>query len=71
MKYRTHHFFIDVYDPAFTQSKEAAEVWVGDDDNHIPVRVRAKLKIGAAEVYFKDSNNLQYPFTCRIVIPSK
>ncbi|GHT33348.1 hypothetical protein AGMMS49574_18810 [Bacteroidia bacterium] len=71
LKYRTHHFFIDVYDPAFTQSKEAAEVWVGDDDNHIPVRVRAKLKIGAAEVYFKDSNNLQYPFTCRIVIPSK
>ncbi|MDR1918106.1 MAG: DUF3108 domain-containing protein [Tannerellaceae bacterium] len=68
LKYRTHHFFIDVYDPAFEQSKEAAEVWVGDDENHIPVRVRAKLKIGAAEVYFKDAEKLQHPFTCRIII---
>ena len=65
-KYRTHHFHIDVYDPAFSQSKEAAEVWVGDDQNHIPVRVRARLKVGAVEVYFKASANLQYPLDCRI-----
>jgi hypothetical protein len=71
VKYRTLHFYIDVYDPAFEQSKEAAEVWVGDDENHIPIRVRAKLKIGAAEVYFKEEKNLQYPFSCRIVVPKK
>jgi hypothetical protein len=70
-KYRTRHFYIDVYDPAFEQSKEAAEVWVGDDDNHIPIRVRAKLKIGAAEVYFKEEKNLQYPLSCRIVVSKK
>ena len=33
--------------------------WIGDDENHIPVKIRAKLKIGAAEVYYKDSYNLR------------
>ncbi|MDR1938095.1 MAG: DUF3108 domain-containing protein [Tannerellaceae bacterium] len=68
VKYRTHHFFIDVYDPAFEQSREAAEVWVGDDENRIPIRVRAKLKIGAAEVYFKEAEKLKHPFSSRIFI---
>ena len=36
-KFRTRHFYIDIYDEAFTQAKEAAEVWIGDDENHIPV----------------------------------
>ena len=49
--YRTHHFYIDVYDEAFTQSKAAGEAWIDDDSNRIPVKLRAKLKIGAAEAY--------------------
>ena len=49
VKYRTRHFYVDVYDEAFTQSKAAGEVWIGDDENHIPIKIRAKLKIGAAE----------------------
>jgi hypothetical protein len=71
VKYRTHHFYIDVYDPAFEQSREAAEVWVGDDENHLPIRVHAKLKIGAAEVYIKEAVNLKHPFGSRILIPEK
>jgi hypothetical protein len=71
VKYRTHHFFIDIYDAAFEQSREAAEVWVGDDANRIPIRVRAKLKIGAAEVHFKSSSNLRHPLSSRIVISSR
>ena len=70
-KFRTRHFYIDIYDEAFTQAKEAAEVWIGDDENHIPVKIRAKLKIGAAEVYYKDSYNLCAPLTCRIVVQKK
>ncbi|MDR2388733.1 MAG: DUF3108 domain-containing protein [Tannerellaceae bacterium] len=66
VKYRTHHFFIDVYDPAFEQSKEAAEVWIGDDENHLPIRVRAKLAIGAVEVYLGDAVNLRHAFASRI-----
>ncbi len=71
LKYRTRHFVIDIFDDAFEQSKEAAEVWIGDDENHIPVKVRAKLKIGAAEVYYNSSSNLRYPFTSRVVIPRR
>ena len=33
LKYRTRHFYIDIYDDAFTQSKEAAEIWIGDDES--------------------------------------
>jgi hypothetical protein len=71
VKYRTHHFYIDVYDPAFEHSKAAAEVWIGDDKNHLPIRVRAKLKIGAAEVYLKNATHLEHPFSCRIPIAQK
>lgn len=67
-KYRTRHFYIDIYDEAFTQAKAAAEVWIGDDENHIPIKIRAKLKIGAAEVYYKDGYNLRYPLSCRILV---
>lgn len=70
VKYRTRLFSIDIYDEAFTQSNEAAEIWIGDDDNHLPIKLRAKLKIGAAEAYYKGSSNLQYPLTCRIVMPA-
>ncbi|WFE86318.1 DUF3108 domain-containing protein [Parabacteroides chongii] len=71
LKYRTRHFFIDIYDDAFTQSKAAAEIWIGDDENHIPVKIRAKLKIGAAEVYYKSSKGLRYPLTSRVEIPRR
>lgn len=71
LKYRTRHFFIDIYDDAFTQSKAAAEIWMGDDENHIPVKIRAKLKIGAAEVYYKSSKGLRYPLSSRVEIPKR
>lgn len=68
LKYRTRHFCIDIYDEAFTQSKAAAEIWIGDDENHIPVKIRAKLKIGAAEVYYKSSEGLRHPLSSRVEI---
>lgn len=71
LKYRTRHFYIDIYDEAFTQSKAAAEIWVGDDENHLVIKVRAKLKIGAAEVYYKSSSGLRYPLKCEVKIPKK
>ncbi|MCD7711291.1 MAG: DUF3108 domain-containing protein [Firmicutes bacterium] len=71
LKYRTRHFYIDIYDDAFTQSKDAAEVWIGDDENHIPVKIMAKLKIVADDVYFNSSAKLKYPLTSRIGIPKR
>ncbi|MDR1203730.1 MAG: DUF3108 domain-containing protein [Tannerellaceae bacterium] len=69
VKFRTRLFIVDIYDDAFTESKEAMEIWIGDDDNHIPVKIRAKLKIGAMETYYKSAQNLRYPLTCRIEMP--
>jgi hypothetical protein len=68
-KFRTRLFIVDIYDDAFTESKEAIEIWIGDDDNRIPVKIRAKLKIGAMETYYKSAQNLRYPLTCRIEMP--
>ncbi|MDR1624251.1 MAG: DUF3108 domain-containing protein [Tannerellaceae bacterium] len=66
VKFRTRLFIVDIYDDAFTESKEAMKIWIGDDDNHIPVKIRAKLKIGAMETHYKSAQNLRYPLTCRI-----
>lgn len=65
-KFRTHYFLIDIFDEVFERSESAAELWVGDDENHIPIKIRSKLKIGYAEVYYKSSVQLKAPLTCRV-----
>ena len=70
VKFSTRHFFIDVYDEAFTQSRAAGEAWIGDDENHLPIKLRAKLKIGAAEAYYVSSENTRYPVRCALTIHS-
>jgi len=65
-KYRTHYYIIDILDDAFSQTKASAELWIGDDENYIPVKVRTKLKIGYAEVYLKSADNLKKPMECRV-----
>ena len=69
IKYRTRLFVVDIFDEAFTESKAAMEIWIGDDENQIPVRARAKLKIGAMELYYKSSQNLRHPLSCRVQMP--
>ena len=64
--YRTHHFSIDIHDDAFTQTRSAAELWVGDDENFLPIKIRAKLKIGYAEVYFRSAARLKAPLSCLV-----
>jgi hypothetical protein len=64
VKYRTRYFVIDIYDDVFSQGKAAAELWVGDDDNFIPIKIRTKLKIGSAEVHYKSSKNLKWLMDC-------
>lgn len=71
VKYATRYFVVDIYDDAFTQSKEALEIWIGDDKNHLPIKVRAKLKLGAMEAYYKDSSGLRHPLNSRIVVTKR
>jgi len=60
-RYHTRLFTLDVYDETFEQSKSATEVWISDDDNHLPIKIRSKLKIGAAEIYYKSATGLKAP----------
>jgi hypothetical protein len=68
VKYNTRYFVIDIYDEAFESTKTSAEVWMGDDDNFLPVKVRSKLKIGYVEIYYRASSNLAHPLSCRVEI---
>ena len=68
-KYKTLRFEIDIVDTAFTEPKTAMEIWISDDKNHIPVKLRAKLKTGAAEAELSSAKNLKYPFEAKIEIP--
>ena len=71
LKYRTLKFDMDVYDEAVSQTKNAFEIWVSDDDNRIPIKIRAKLKIGAAEAYFKKIEGNRYPLDSEVVLPAR
>jgi hypothetical protein len=71
VKYKTYHLVIDIGDKAFNQSKSAMEIWVSDDKNHVPLKMKAKLKIGAAEANLTSCQNLKYPFTSEVKIPSR
>jgi len=67
VKFNTLYFKIDIMDEeAFESTKTSAEVWIGNDDNFLPIKLRSKLKIGYVEVYFKTATGLAYPLSCRI-----
>ena len=68
IKYNTLYFKIDIFDEAFESMKTAAEVWIGNDNNFIPIKVRSKLKIGYAEIFYKSSSKLPHPLDCSIEI---
>ena len=52
------HYAIDITNKTFTESKNAIEIWISDDENHVPLRIKAKLKVGAAEAVLSSYKNL-------------
>ena len=71
VKYKAYLLAIDIGDDAFKESKTAMEIWVSDDKNHIPLKIKAKLRIGAAEVNLAAWKNLKYPLSSEITIPAR
>jgi hypothetical protein len=71
IKYKTLKLNIDIADNVFNASKNSMEVWLSDDENKIPVRMKAKLKIGAAEANLSSYKNLKKPFEAKIKIPRR
>ena len=68
VKYKALRFEVDIADPAFTEHKTAMEVWISDDKNRLPLKLKAKLKIGAAEAEISSTKNLKHPFDSRVEI---
>lgn len=66
LKYNTLKFNFDVVDDVFEGSKNVLELWIGDDANKVPIKMKAKLKIGAAEAYLTTAKNLKYPFDAEL-----
>jgi len=66
LKYNALRFTVDITDDAFTEAKSAMEVWISNDKNRLPLKLKAKLKIGAAEADLSSYKNLKYPFSSKI-----
>ena len=69
LKYNTYKIAFDFTDEVFNESKNAIEIWMSDDKNRIPIKIRAKLRIGVAEVHLVSYKNLKYPLSSEIKIP--
>jgi hypothetical protein len=71
LKYNAYKLALDITDEVFSGSKNAMEVWISNDENHVPLKIKAKLKIGAAEAELTSYKNLKYPFKSEIRIPPR
>jgi Protein of unknown function (DUF3108) len=47
---------------------EKMNVWVSDDQNHIPLRIESPISVGSVKVDMMGYQNLRYPLTSRISV---
>lgn len=69
VKYRAQKLNVDIADEVFNASKNSMEIWISDDKNRIPIKIKAKLKIGSAEADLASYKNLKNPFDAEVKIP--
>jgi hypothetical protein len=41
-------------------------VWVGDDENRIPVMIESPVSVGSVKVVLKSYKGLKYDFTAKV-----
>ena len=46
--------------------KAKMEVWVSDDENHIPILIESPVSVGSVKVVLKEYKNLKYDFTAKV-----
>jgi len=65
-KYKTLKFQPDVIaGNVFTEDTKMT-VWVGDDENRIPVLIESPVSVGTVKVVLKSYKGLKYPFTAKV-----
>ena len=47
------------------KEQESLTVWISDDDNKIPLRIKASLAVGSLKADLEEYKGLKYPFTKR------
>ncbi|MGB1449033.1 MAG: DUF3108 domain-containing protein [Flavobacteriaceae bacterium] len=46
--------------------QESVTLWVSDDQNKVPIKMRADLRVGAIDCDLENFKNLQYPFSIEV-----
>jgi Protein of unknown function (DUF3108) len=64
-KYKTLKFQPDVIAGNVFTEETKMTVWVGDDENRIPVLIESPVSVGSVKVVLKSYKNLKYPFTAK------
>ena len=49
------------------KEQESLTVWISDDDNKLPVRIKASLVVGSIKADIEGFKGLKYPFKIKIV----
>ncbi|MDR2475821.1 MAG: DUF3108 domain-containing protein [Bacteroidales bacterium] len=71
-KIRTVKYTFSINGNAFENKKESIFLWMSDDNNHIPVQVETKLKIGSLKATLKKASGCKnscdaFPYNTKIV----
>ena len=48
------------------KNEDDMTVWITDDKNKIPVRVKAKIAVGSLKVDLTSYSNLRHPFSSKV-----
>lgn len=48
------------------KKEDAMSIYVSDDDNHVPLYIEAKIKVGAVKVMLESVKNTKYPFIAEL-----
>lgn len=65
-KFHTLHFKPLLIKGSVFKGGESMDVWVGDDDNHIPVRIETPIVVGKIKVDMMQYKNLLHPLRSMI-----
>jgi hypothetical protein len=65
-KYKTLKFQPDVIAGNVFKEDAKMTVWVGDDENRIPVMIESPVSVGSVKVVLKSYKGLKYDFTAKV-----
>ena len=65
-RFRTRHLSCSVVAGVLFEGDQELEVWLSDDDNHLPLAVMVPLKVGTVWAWLKSTEGLKYDLTAKL-----